>query len=179
MENIIRNILTIEDGVSVYENADISIQDFRPDEVYPSALYVLRPHIEKIRCIGSELWRRGVNIFQLDDVINMDEIMIAPPVIEMSDGVPTIVDGIHRFYLARQLGFDVRCVFINGASLPLISYPVEWQDVRMYDEPPQQPELRRRIREGISDTSTDLRKYYRDLSVLGSKGRRPRKDQNG
>lgn len=172
-------VRTLDAGVPVYENAQVSIQEFVSQEVYPTALYVVRSHLEAVRMIGDRLWRQGINIFDLDEIIRVDGITIAPPVVELSDGVPAIVDGIHRFYLARQLGFKVSCIYIEGASLPLVSYPVNWESVKEYDKAPENPLLRRALRIGVEDTSESLRKHYRDLSLLGSSGRRPRGGQNG
>jgi hypothetical protein len=117
--------------------------------------------------------------FDLDEILEYNGIIIAPPVVELSDGVPAIVDGIHRFYLAKQLGVPVKAIYIEGATLPLISYPVSWDVVKEYDEAPENPKHRRALRLGIEDKSEVLRTYYRDFSLLGSRGRRPRQGQNG
>lgn len=166
-------------GVLVYEDAKVELRTFQPDEVYPTALYVLRPHIETVRLIGDSLYQYGVDIFNLDDVTRVGDITIAPPIVELSDGVPAIVDGIHRFCLARELGRSIQCIYIEGAKIPLISYPVEWSSVVEYDVAPENPLLRRALRLGIEDRSEVLRSYYRDFSSFGSMGRRPRLGQNG
>lgn len=172
-------VQTLENSVAVYDEAQISLRYFYADEVYPTALYVLRPHLQAVACIGQELAQAGINIFDLDEVIEYNGILIAPPIVELSDGVPAIVDGIHRFYLAKQLGLPVKAIYVEGAKLPLISYPVTWEQVQEYDEAPQNPRHRRALRLGIEDTSESLRQYYRDFSLFGSRGRRPRHGQNG
>lgn len=164
-------------GGKVYENASISLEEFHPVELYPTALYVIKDNLRKIQEIREELLQKGIDIFRLTGVVEHSEGVIAPPVIELSDGVPAIVDGIHRVYLAMIMGKYINCIYIKGASAPIISIPVEWEQVVEYDVKPDRPEQLRIIRDGIADESNDLRRYYRDLSYLGSKGRRPRSNQ--
>lgn len=176
--NEVKEVKTLDGGFPVYEQADISLKIFHPKDVYPSALYVLTDHLEKLIELDSEvLSTHGIGIFGLDGIYDHSGGIIAPPVVEMSDGVPTIVDGIHRFYLAFLQNRPVKTIFVQNVQLPLISYPVGWGDVKVYESKPEHPQLLRRLRHGIPDDPTKLRVYYRDLSLLGSKGRRPRSGQ--
>lgn len=179
---IINSVLetrTLEGDYPVYENASVDLIPLSPDCVYPTALYVLQSHLDNVWCIYERLLNSGINIFQLDGIVEFEGGIIAPPVVELSDGVPAIVDGIHRFYIARQLGFEVNSLYIERASMPIISYPVGWNEVVLYDKKPEEARLLRKLRSGIEDKSEVLKTYYRDFSFLGSNGRRARKGQNG
>ena len=165
-------------NIPVYKDASISLRRFHPDELKPTALYVVEDNIVKITDIAEELSSEGINIFNLHGTVNHSEGIISPPVIEMVDGVPAIIDGLNRIWWASLSDKMVTCIFVKGASLPTISYPVTWQEVVLYKDKPNDPKLLRRLREGIADTPSELRKYYRDFSYLGSKGRRPSASQS-
>lgn len=178
----VRNTVTLDGGIPVYADAHIDLLQFDPTDVYPTALYVLQEHLDRLLVMYNVMREFGVDILNLQGIYNYaDGIVIAPPLVEFCDGVPAIVDGIHRFYLAQALGKPITAIYIEGVNTqyPLISYPVNWDEVNLYKDKPQDPKLLRRVRHGIDDTSAGLRKYYRDLSYLGSSGRRPRGGQNG
>lgn len=178
----VRNTVTLDGGIPVYADANIDLLQFDPTDVYPTALYVLQEHLDRLLVMYNVMREFGVDILNLQGIYNYaDGIVIAPPLVELCDGVPAIVDGIHRFYLAGALGKPVTAIYVEGANpdYPLVSYPVSWEEVNLYQSRPTDPKLLRKVRYGIEDTSEGLRKYYRDLKFLGSSGRRPRKEQNG
>ena len=168
----VRRTRTVDGGRGVYALADIGIEDFDPNEVKPTALYVTRPQLERLESL-----RREVDIFQLEDKVPVNGHVIAPPVVEDIDGQPSVIDGQHRFWLARRDGKRVKAIHVKGSdpSIPVISYPVEWSEVKEYDVKPEDPALLRRMR--VDDTDGTIRQYYRDLSFLGSTGRRKREGQ--
>lgn len=111
----------------IYEGADISLREFNPLELYPTALYVMRPNLEVIQRLREYLKQStGEDILHLRSILEHDNGIIAPPIVELSDGVPAIVDGIHRIYHALYNGETVNCIYIEGANAPIISIPVEW-----------------------------------------------------
>ena len=169
----VRETQTLNGGISVYQHANIELRTFDPKDVFPSALYVLYPNLKEVGNIATELRAEGKDIFTLTDIEQTSIGVIAPPVVELSDGVPTIVDGIHRFWWALSVNKPINAIYVENASLPIVSYPVSWDEVRLCDERPSEPRFMRKLRDGIADNSEDLRRYYRDLSFLGSKGRRP------
>jgi hypothetical protein len=174
-----RGVETLDGGYPLYQSADICLQTLTIEDVYPTALYVLKPNFGEILAIRRELLLAGIDIFDLDEIEYCNGVTIAPPVVEEMDGVLGIVDGIHRFYLAGTYGVPINTIVVRGVdrNYPFISYPVFWEDVSIYDIPPENPHQRRRLRHGIENTSECRRLYYRDLSFLGGKGRRPLKVQ--
>jgi hypothetical protein len=179
--SLVRDTRTLEGRVSLYQNADISIKTFDPSYLYPTAKYVLKPNLRFVTEMRDTLLAvHKVDIFKLNEVFIDEQYMVAPPVIEISDGLPAIVDGIHRCELARRLGLPITVILVDKVepTLPIISYPVTWQQVAEYEVKPENPCLLRNIRSGIADDSGSLRKYYRDFGYLGSSGRRPREGQS-
>lgn len=166
----VRSIYTLEGEVKIYQNALIDLVEFDPIEAFPLANYVLVSHLLKLTDIRRYLLDLGnIDIFRLESIIESEDITISPPIIELSaiDNVPVIVDGIHRFWLARHFTQKIKAIYVQGvdASYPVISYPLNWSEVRVYE---QKPEITRRLREGL----TSRKKYYRDFSALGSLGTR-------
>jgi len=166
----IRAIRTLDGGVPVYRKAYIDVARVNTDEIHPIAKYVLAPHIKRLLELKAQL-----DIFNLTDVIQTsDGVCIAPPVVEWSDGRWCIVDGLHRCYMARMARSDITVARVAGSDqdYPLISTPVDWADVRLLPQRPHEPRDMRNLREGIDNMDGVLRRYFRDLSVLGSSGRR-------
>jgi len=175
IKETVRSIKTLGDSYPVYKDAEVTIRDFDPSEVHPTSLYVLNGKLDRLRELRAELFEEGIDIFKLDDIVEVNGRAIAPPVIEYDGNKNCIVDGLHRFALASDEGRNVRSIFVDGIDMdrPIIGLPVEWGEVVFRDDLPTDPKDRRRLREGILDTSDSLRNNFRDLTVLGSNGRRP------
>jgi len=178
----VRDTRTLDGRVPLYRSAEISIRTFDPNDLYPIAKYVLTSNLQFVASMREDILSEdGVDIFKLDHIYYNLKYTVAPPVIEISDGVPAIVDGLHRCALARRLGEQISVIFVDGVNpqYPLISTPVNWEEVVEYARKPEVAELLRNVRPGIRDEGGSLRRFYRDFSYLGSTGRRPRLGQTG
>jgi hypothetical protein len=178
----VRETVTLDGGFSVYKHALIFLAKISPSWVRPTSKYVLTYKLGILTTIESMLNAKGISAFDLRDTVPSGEgHSISPPLVEWDGRSLCIVDGIHRFYLARRNRVSVRAIVVVGASkrFPIIGLPVSWNDVLELHELPTNPADRRNLRPGIADTSAELRKYYRDLSYLGSGGRRPSGEQTG
>lgn len=177
----VRGVRTLNGGVPVYRNAVVRIRRLHPARVRPSSLYVLDDNLARLRGLALELEARGMDLFRLNTTVVVDGRAISPPLVEWDPEyrVPIIVDGIHRFWLAMKQGKRVSAVYVHGSDprYPVIGLPVLWSEVRCLNALPMDPHMRRRLRPGIEDTSESLRRYYRDLSFMGSGGRRPSGNQ--
>ena len=175
LTEVVKTIKTLGDGYPIYWNAEVSIRDFNSNEVRPTSLYVLNETLDRVRRLRDDLLEDGVDIFKLDDIYRVNGRVIAPPIIEYEGNVNCIVDGLHRFVLARETKCSIRSVLVTNVNgdRPIIGLPVDWDEVVFRDDLPTDPKERRRLREGVSDTSENLLMNYRDLSILGSNGRRP------
>jgi hypothetical protein len=168
----VRNIKTIAESIPIYENAKIELSKFHPEEVSPIAKYVLLPNLKRILYLNLYLKNLNKNMFELDEVVPIGDQIIGPPIVEWSeqDGVPVIVDGIHRFWLARLLDVKVNSIYVKNVdpNYPVTSYPVNWDEVIVRKEWPEDINVRRDLR--VDQNLTN--KFYRDFSILGSTGRR-------
>lgn len=179
----VRSTKTLEGGVNIYKDSLISLKIFDPESVSPTSKYVLMGSIRRLQVVRERLLDQGVDIFHLRELIQFDGHTIAPPIVEYSeeDSANLIVDGIHRFFLAREVGQMVTAVYVQQVprELPVIGLPVAWSEVARCEELPKYGYERRRLRPTIPDDPAILRKFYRDYSSLGSTGRRPSVGQEG
>ncbi len=84
-----------------------------------------------------------------------------PPILELHGGKLSILDGIHRDFIAKNAGSTIQAVQIEhvGVELPFHGQP--WDQIRVTDEKP--PDIR--------DRYFDLKPaLFRDLKALGIDG---------
>lgn len=162
---------TLEGGIPIYEDAQISLQTVDPNEVFPIANYVLTENLKRLFGTWIQHMKDDCNIFDLNGLVAVDDFLIAPPVVEWceQDQKTLIVDGIHRFWLARKMHLPITTIFVEGVdpNYPVISFPMPWEEVRIHEK---RPDNSRYLRPGI--TNENRQRFYRDLSVLGSTGTR-------
>ncbi len=149
---LLRKVSLIGDRkIFPYLKATIESKVVKPDDVFPISLYVLRSNLEKQKQLHDVLMKEhGIDTFDQDndtpDIsyrIEGEKIdwKMAPPIVEVSDvdgGKPILVDGEHRFMIARDVGEPIRVVWITRISTdyPVVAYPVSWDEVRSYDVVP-------------------------------------------
>lgn len=185
-----------------YQHARIQLGLVDLDALSPMALYVLRGRLEEVLelhdvmmvtyCLG--IWDvPGLLEFRY----NSEEVQrLAPPVVEEYvetawPGNPRLmglVDGLHRCIAARNVGLSrVRAVVASDVPYPLVPLPVHWRDIRTYDDCNPPPSCMKRYfrYQALPDFPFELYPtsipvtednfqyfFYRDWSVLGSRGRR-------
>jgi hypothetical protein len=177
----LREVKILNGGFPIYKDVGLSIQVLDPRNLWPTSKYVLSPKLIFLSRLQAEFLTCGWDMFRMVDIQEYNAVRIAPPIIERDGEKSLIVDGIHRIYLARAVGFFINCVVVEGIpqEYPIIGLPVPWDEVKVYEEAPRDPKARRNLRPGINDTTECLTAYFRDLSGLGSNGRRPTLGQKG
>ena len=145
-----------------FRSATMRLADFLPQEINPSAFYVLRKNLEFQRELRHELRAFGINTLHLDEVIHYrvdgGELWgMAPPVVEIHEefiSIPSrrqndvselrvraalLEDGEHRIWNALEDNTTVRCILISNTDsvkYPFPAYPVTWSDVKVCDTVP-------------------------------------------
>jgi hypothetical protein len=127
-----------------------------PEELAPTQRYVLEPDLAAVRHMYGELLDRGIDLLALEggvwaSVENGESVEsgepyvvpVIPPIVEESlepDGrtVRIISDGMHRVYLARELGRRLNVIFVQDVppSYPYYAYalPGGWSEVARLPE---------------------------------------------
>lgn len=190
LEEVVRGIhLLGNPRIKPYENAEIRLELMSWRDIHPLSLYLLKPQLDVHRWLRQRfLTEHMVDIFDLRGSIEFSvggtERLISPPLVEISEadeGAPVLVDGLHRFWLAREEEIPIRVIFVSGVprKLPVTCYPVGWDEVRVYDSVPEWA-LKRRYRFNtlaevpsipglFLDRDADPRYVlYRELIGLGS-----------
>lgn len=169
IEQYLRSEVVTGTGVNPYENAKIKILTLNPEDILPTAKYVLEANL--LRLI--ETYKSGTDIFNLSGIINVGGYLMCPPIIEVWSNSPyssrpVIVDGGHRIFLARLYRKSIKCVCVSepiGSPLPVL--PINWSDVKIEQSVPSD---KRKYNPDLPDPSRP-NMYYR-LNLPGSEGPR-------
>lgn len=180
-----------------YRDANIELRTIETTYVKPLSRYVLRNHLETQRFLN---WgfeeEHDIETLSLDDhsarVVfqlegEQEEWALIPPIIEVSplDNIPVLIDGEHRFFLARELDVPIQVVWIENVpeKYPVVALPLEWNEVEQFDEVPptfNKRDYRFPTLESMPDISSfsDVRLtsenylyfFFRDLSPVCTSG---------
>jgi hypothetical protein len=177
-----------------YASAQISMELVRISELVPLAKYVLAEQLGFVTRLHKRLSSRGEDIFNLEYGIlwpdGQNERAITCPIVEQWDHEGhLLVDGLHRVWVARDLGrTELACAVIRGVEVPLVPLPVTWEEVKTFPVGQNPSEHDKRtyrfadaaaLRTAIPSlapkvTEENFRYFlYRDLDELGSSGIRP------
>ena len=136
---LVRNTrLATKPDLRPYDSAGIALQQLAPNALSPLAKYVLRENLSQVEQLRNDLLAESIDLFKLSGRLEVTSGLVttyvAPPIIEEwpSEG-RLIVDGLHRLWLARELGVKrVSCVFIRNVTVPLVPLPVRWDQILVY-----------------------------------------------
>lgn len=183
----LRVLTLLNSAVRPYETAEIRFASVPPDLLFPAALYVARPNLERQRKLREAFLRQGADTLDLHGGVEFqtgNEVWtVIPPVVEFQSEkaefhprrpgdpdcppaeveIPLINDGLHRVWLARELGLNIRVVLIRGVppAHPYYAYPASWPRVKLLDDVPTDKAARKRHR------VADYYSLYRDFGPLG------------
>lgn len=186
--------LTGDSTLFPYVSSRIESHSLKVDGVYPLSFYALSGQIELTRKLRELfLATYALDLLDLSGTIqfrlNGEDHIISPPLVEISrsdNNVRSLVDGIHRFLLAKDIGArGVRSVVISEVPdhFPLLPLPLEWEEVKACDAVPEKSQ-KRRFRFPDLTSFPDISKFsdvevteenylyffYRDFSDFGSSG---------
>lgn len=151
LETQLRDVSLLGDpSQKPYQNAKLELKTISTDEVWPVARYILEDHLEVQRFLHSVFMaEHGIDTLDLEDdqtrvLFHLDgepeEWALIPPIVEESsvDGKPLLVDGEHRFFLARELGVPIKVIWVSHVPeiYPVVATPIEWNEVELQAEVP-------------------------------------------
>lgn len=124
------------------------LREADPEALAPTQRYVLEPDLAAVRRMYDQLRERGIDMLALEggvwaSVENGETgesyvVPVIPPIVEESvepDGrtVRIISDGMHRVWLARELGRSMNVIFVSDVppEYPYYAYalPSGWSEV--------------------------------------------------
>ncbi len=163
-----------DEKIYFYREADLRLVDFVPEELSPVSLYLLEKNLEVQRELYHIfLEEYGIDTLHLQEILHLatdnGTVAMIPPYVEISEevvrlvakdgdrepddsakikvAIPIIPDGLHRAYLAQQMGTTLTCIVASGIdtlAYPYASYPVSWSRVKVYQEVPKVKKFYRR-----------------------------------
>ncbi|MBI2195889.1 MAG: hypothetical protein HYU48_02490 [Candidatus Levybacteria bacterium] len=189
-----------DETIYPYKNATIRLRLINPTDVYPISKYALRGNIDIQKQLHYLFKKEKIDTLNLGNktatikyVIENEENdwMMSPPIVEESsvDGnKPILIDGEHRFLLARKLRQRISVVWISKvpALYPTVAKPLTWKDVKLYKTVPPvkyKREYRFQKAANLPDISSFSKIeinnknfryfFYRDLSLICTSSIRP------
>jgi hypothetical protein len=166
--HILRNEVSLNGDATIfpYKNAQIEYRIIDPYSVKPISLYALKDNLATQHQIH-QLFQDKYQLNTLDlppesrhVLFNVEgesgNWLIAPPIVEESSvdgGIPVLIDGEHRFLLAHELQQPIGVIWISQVptQFPTVAYPVEWSEVKIYDQVPSLVEKRKYRYPQLSD----------------------------
>lgn len=183
-----------------YKEATIETKLVNPEEVAPISRYALGGHVDIQRQLHQLFKKQGIDTLNLGNkksdikyLVENEryEWLMSPPIVEESPldkGKAILIDGEHRFLLARQLKQKVRVAWISKVPkvYPPVAVPISWEEVAMHETVPTlkyKREYRYKKLEDFPDISSFSKVsinnnnfryfFYRDLSPVCTTGIRP------
>ena len=192
--------LLADSKIHPYKDATIETRLVNPEEVAPISRYALKGHVDIQRQLRRLFQKQSIDTLDLGDknsdikyVVGneRDEWLMSPPIVEESEmdgGKAILIDGEHRFLLARELKQKVRVAWIRKVPriYPPVAIPLSWKDIALHETVPTlkyKREYRYRRLEDFPDISSFSKVpvnssnfryfFYRDLSPVCTSGIRP------
>jgi hypothetical protein len=181
IEQIRSTTMLTDKTIFPYKDCDICAEDIAIDEILPTQLYVLKEHLEVQRRLRESLYEKGYDTLRLYGSVLLrnsgNVAVMMPPIVEDDcEFGPCLLDGTHRAYLARQLGFkSLGVLHIHGVpkDMPMIPLPNEWSEVVEYEIMPSDKSKKKRYR-----NLPDKYSHYRDFSQITGIGKDPRSEMS-
>lgn len=169
---LLRRVRTIN-GELPFRNAKFELSHINPGHCSVGQMFVYRENyqhlLEKLSSLfGTFAIPAGITqlgayfVFGEDRNGTVAMACYLPPIIERHETL-VVMDGIHRNYLAKQLGTTLCSIVASNVSVPFPCEPHEWRDVGVIGTAEKPRE--------INDRYFGLRKeLFRDLKYLGIDG---------
>ncbi len=153
LEGMIRNIvLEGNEQYKPYQNCEISLVRMDPHDLQIGQTFVERKKYQSLLenfgtllddkfCVtrGTAKCNALIVFGKIKD--GTDAIAhYVPPIIEVSNGIQFLLDGIHRNFLVMRIGTTIESILLKGVSLPLPCEARSWQTIRVVDEKPPRNE---------------------------------------
>jgi len=126
-----------------FEKAEITLRYVNPHNLVPTQAFVLQEQIDIIDNIYNQMKRNSVDIFNLLGFVtykidNSDtQFTFTPPIIEIIDKQPLIIDGQHRTTYAMQNNLNMYALVIDRVPSNMLPYQMPltggWQSVKCFE----------------------------------------------
>ena len=173
LATLIKNITTL-DGQKPFANARIQLLKVDPNHCNIGQRFVYRENYVKLLEELGHLFKKFVvapgivelGAYMAFGIDRSDAYAMAyyiPPIIEKHDGQIVIMDGIHRNFIAKQIGSPINAIVVENVAIPFPCSLHSWNEIEVISlaQKPKDINLR------YFDLQQQL---FRDLKYLGIDG---------
>lgn len=176
LERAVRQTTLLGQDIEPYADARISLEAVSYDRTLSTSLYVARTLLAHQSDIAKAIAPEGFDPLDLEHGLVLSSVTAGngetltgyvPPIVEVFDDVQYVLDGSHRANRGRWMGRTAfNAIVVRGIrdDCPPYARPNEWNEVVMYEKPPQEPRLRKRYNGDYAKGKPQ--QLYRDFSPL-------------
>ncbi|MDR0727133.1 MAG: hypothetical protein LBF37_03665 [Rickettsiales bacterium] len=152
--NIIRNT-SIKGDSSVFPFSDfkLSVQTISQEDLIPTQTFVFNDQIKLIQNLVRQFSKLGIDLFSLNGFVSFktlatqqggqneirkiaEEFVYSIPIVEVIEGAPLIIDGMHRATVAGKKKIPFNALFIENVPEHLYPYQLPlsggWSAVKQF-----------------------------------------------
>lgn len=142
--NVIRNTYLAGDhNIHPFADSKINIESVSAADLIPTQAFVLNEQLQTIDAIRRQMMTHGVDIFHQDGFLSyhihgtQSNFVFTPPLVEVIDGLPLIIDGQHRITYAQDHNMTFNALIIQGIDKSVYPYQLPlnggWDAVHRFD----------------------------------------------
>jgi hypothetical protein len=159
-----------------HDRVCIELRSINPKLVRPVSAYVVQANLDFQRILRETLMREyNFDTLRMEKGYVIQFLLprteprtLIPPIVEISHydgGLPVIMDGLHRLYLALSSNEDINSILISRVVVPYYGSPLQkgWSELEVLPEAP----LTKQKRNYRLDDPSIQYALYRDLEPLG------------
>ena len=152
-------------NVKPFQESTISIQKVSYLDLVPTQTFVLNEQLETIFDIRQQMHANGIDIFKMRGFLSYctDDNSVysfTPPIVEVIDNQPLIIDGMHRIIFAADNNISLNALIIEDVPRSVWPYQLPiadgWGGVRRFDKELPDGFVRKQRRY----TSPEMNKFF-------------------
>ena len=115
-----------DSDIKPYANARITIQTAHKNDIVPTQRFVLQEQLDTIANLSQAFRKKGVDILRnngfITYLLGQNRFTFTPPIVEVINGEPLLIDGMHRIIHAGNRPFSA--IFIEGVPAEFLPYQI-------------------------------------------------------
>lgn len=115
-------------SIHPFKESKLTIQKVSYRDLIPTQAFVLREQLDMIDSIHNQMMAHNINVFRMNGFLTYNandmesQFVFTPPIIEVIDGQPLIIDGQHRTTYAGDNGITFNALIIENIDKQVYPY---------------------------------------------------------
>lgn len=142
--DIIRHTTLLGDhNIYPFENSKLSIKTISHHDVLPTQAFVLQEQLTKIDDIHTNMQKHNIDVLKMNGFLSYKvnlfntQFVFTPPIIEVIEDQPLIIDGQHRITYAADKNLTFNALFIENVDKSVYPYQIPlrngWNNIQRFD----------------------------------------------